>query len=422
MIYVILAHNAPHALGMLVKRLQGGNNYFVIHIDKNHNIEPFKEVLSGMVNCYFTPQRFECYWGSFKLIEATLHAFDFIRINLKKKQRIILLSGSDFPIKSNVYIQEYLKSHEDTIFIEFNKIPRKLWKRNNGDGGKGRFPFYDKVKERIDLYAGSQWFSVPYKVLPIINSFLKVNPSFLEYFKLVHILDESFFQTLFLNCDHPYIKKNLRNHNLHLIKWDKPYFHPRVLKVANLNQIIKSKNLFARKFDPIKSKELLNLLGGVNETNDKPDRIAVLYLTDKLDKYKGRYAKLKKEAIDADVYCVITYERSHADSTEVFLHKHSCVTDLGYVPLNKEQIVPGSTFFAVLNFFTAKPYYDYYWLIEDDVWYNGDWMNFFLRFANLSIDYIYRIHRHNDAARNWQLQVDTENEIKQKPEFRCVFG
>ncbi|RZF60228.1 beta-1,6-N-acetylglucosaminyltransferase [Sphingobacterium corticibacterium] len=253
MIYVILAHNSPEMLSLLINKLQKKRNHFVIHIDQNQDITPFVEAAGGIQNCHFTQKRYASYWGSFALIEATLHAFDFIRKELRKRQRVVLLSGADLPIKSNRYIDRYLNSHPDTIFIAYEPIPRKIWYK----GGITRFPLYDTISTSIKFYGGSQWFSIPYQALSIIFRFLKSNPDFVEYFRYVKIPDESFFQTLFLNCEHPYIDNNLRNHNLHFIKWDKPYKHPRILTAKDLCQIKKSKSLFARKFNITQSTEII---------------------------------------------------------------------------------------------------------------------------------------------------------------------
>ena len=256
MIFVILAHESPELLFKVLLKLKHKNNYFVIHIDKQSNIQPFLDLTKNIENCYFTPKRYKTEWGTFSLVAATLHAFDFIRESLRKKQRIVLLSGADYPIKPINFINNYLKSHKDTIFIEYDGIPRQVW----SEGGCNRFPFYDSIKDQISLYGGSQWFSIPPKVLTIIFNFLKLNPDFLEYYKFVKIPDESFFQTLFLNCEHPYIMNNLRNLGLHYIKWAHPYQHPNILTINDFEELKYSKYLFARKISLINSEELIKQL------------------------------------------------------------------------------------------------------------------------------------------------------------------
>ncbi|MCD7937998.1 MAG: hypothetical protein LUG98_14165 [Tannerellaceae bacterium] len=42
----------------------------------------------------------------------------------------------------------------------------------------------------------------------------------------------------------------------------------------------------------------------------------------------------------------------------------------------RETIVPGSAHFPLLQFYRDFPVYDYYWIIEYDVVFNGDWSFF----------------------------------------------
>ena len=45
---------------------------------------------------------------------------------------------------------------------------------------------------------------------------------------------------------------------------------------------------------------------------------------------------------------------------------------LGF-PMFRDTLVPGSTHFPVMAFARQRPGYDYYWVIEYDVWFRGDW-------------------------------------------------
>jgi len=412
MIYVILAHEAPKALQRLVKKLEDKNAHFIVHIDKACDIVPFKESLNDTKNCHFTPERYATQWGSIALVEAVLHSFDYIRKRLRKRQRIVLLSGSDYPIQNKKYITEYLRSHKNTLFLEYNLIPRKIWY----NGGIGRFPLYHEVKEYMKLYGGAQWFSIPAKAVTIVFQFLKLNPDFLEYFRQVAIPDESFFQTLFLNCNHPFIIKNLRNQNLHFIKWDKPYDHPRVMTIKDYRQIKKSKSLFARKFNPTRSRELLLRLdedsGSSGEV--KKNRTAVLFLTEKDPKeIKNKYIKLKQEVKQASVFRIVTRNEICKRSDDTLLYEHRYFKQLGYIPFVEHSIIPGSTYFALLYFWTLYPDYDYYWLIEDDVLYNGDWNSFFERFKDNDADLVSTYFSSYQEVPHWHWwkALTTEKEV-----------
>lgn len=403
MIYIILAHQDPEHLRKLVGKLQDNvrDNYFIIHIDLNHDIVNFEKLLGDVKHCYFTPKRYSSNWGSFGLVEATLHALEYIQKTLRKRQRIVLLSGTDYPIKNNLYIRRYLGSKKDVIFIEYQAIPRKIWHQ----GGIARFPLYDEFKQQINFFGGSQWFSIPPKAVTIIFNFLKANADFMEYFKYVSIPDESFFQTLFLNCDHPYINENLRNQNLHYIKWDKPYIHPRILTISDYQRIKKSKNLFARKFDSIYSLDLQKSLDDKHpHTADqaKSKKTAILFLTDSGEPAaKKMYNKLKQEVITADVYKIVTEKSAFEPAIDTVFYEHNYHKQLGYTPLNEHKIIPGCTYFAILYFKTLYQEYDYYWLIEDDVWFNGNWNEFFGKFKSNNADLISSYFTTYSEFPNW---------------------
>ncbi|WP_158798993.1 hypothetical protein [Pedobacter sp. L105] len=61
--------------------------------------------------------------------------------------------------------------------------------------------------------------------------------------------------------------------------------------------------------------------------------------------------------------------------TDEILHQ------VGYVPIGNA-IVPGSNHFPLLQFYLRNPDYAYYWCIEDDVNFNGNWKDFFGSFSS----------------------------------------
>jgi|RhiMetdeSRZDD1v2_1073273.scaffolds.fasta_scaffold07776_10 hypothetical protein len=67
------------------------------------------------------------------------------------------------------------------------------------------------------------------------------------------------------------------------------------------------------------------------------------------------------------------------EQTHLFSNKS--VGEMGYLPISKD-LVPGSNHFPVLKFFREYPVYEFYWLIEDDVWFNGNWNHFFSFFQS----------------------------------------
>jgi hypothetical protein len=257
-VYLILAHKNPFQLARLVAILTHPNAHFVIHVDGRVEKKIFTEFSKNCqeTNIHFLQNRYLSTWGSFELIQATLEGLTYIRKEFATSDRVVFLSGQDYPIKSLDFIIKYFESNPNTIYIEHFKIPFSNWH----NGGISRFPFYDRISMQLDIYGGSQWMSFPVYAILVIMDFLETNPEYEEYFRYVFVPDESFFQTLFLNCGNTHITQNLKNDSLHFVNWKQSHMHPAILTEDDFQTILFNKALFARKFDTEQSSKLLSLI------------------------------------------------------------------------------------------------------------------------------------------------------------------
>ncbi|MFC1222206.1 beta-1,6-N-acetylglucosaminyltransferase [Pedobacter sp. BG31] len=401
--YIILAHKNPRQLQRLVNVLSSAEVKFVIHVDKRADIGDFMRGFTDLdfEKVFFLEQRCESAWGSFELVQAVLNALGFICSDLPSTDRIVLLSGQDYPIKGNRYINKYLAANPHSIFMEYDSVPYRNWK----GGGEDRFPLYAEISEQIKFYGGSQWMSFPLPVAEIILDFLAVNPDFIRYFKLVRIPDESFFQTLLLNCGNEFVEKNLVNRNLHLIKWEFPYAHPKYLGEEYLNMMKKSRFLFARKLEASRpsrvldridcelldiKKKPLNLPGYAKAAVNKE---VVLFLTNKSDpETLARYNRIKETLPKRFSLIYLRHEKRNEsvlvqDEMEHFIFDDGIMKDLSLQGIFKS-LLPGSNHFPLFGFYRNNPYYKHYWVIEDDVYYHGDIGQFFDHFRSFESDFI----------------------------------
>lgn len=112
----------------------------------------------------------------------------------------------------------------------------------------------------------------------------------------------------------------------------------------------------------------------------------------RLDNYKQVFLILSKSwgpellalyeniAIAAKEYgdCFILFHQSAIPSPErdypsvVYCFTDNVLSDLGYSPIC-DSLVPGNNHFPLLKFYLENPVYDFYWCIEDDVAFSGDW-------------------------------------------------
>jgi hypothetical protein len=119
--YIILAHDNPAQLYRLINRLDQPEAFFYIHIDKRVDIKPF---LIDKENVYFLDKRVAYPWGDIGGVHATLLAMQQI-VKHHRNGYCILLSGQDYPIKSNRVIKEFYASHHQ-CFIYASPLPDQM--------------------------------------------------------------------------------------------------------------------------------------------------------------------------------------------------------------------------------------------------------------------------------------------------------
>ena len=121
--YLILAHKNPLQLSRMIERLDDGASKFFIHLDAKTPIEPFTACLEG-AHIRFIEPRERCVWGDFSIVRATIHLMEAAS---KEQGVFILMSGQDYPIQSQGYINAFLVSNKEFDFIEIEPLEEK-WK------------------------------------------------------------------------------------------------------------------------------------------------------------------------------------------------------------------------------------------------------------------------------------------------------
>jgi hypothetical protein len=292
--YVILAHKHPEMLARLVERLRSSQSDFFIHIDKSKNIHPFK--ISLEKNKKSDSQikfvkRSKSPWGSIGLVNAMLNAFSEIKKSANKYDYVVTLSGQDYPLQSNSNITYFFEENYGKNYISYfpcvYDLQQDEWKQKiltdrlgkyhiRLFGSKYEYPSENNIftnnifklffyEPRTHLpyvkpYADSQWFCITISAVNYIMNFIQDHPDFLNYHKYTHIPDEIFFQTILLNSPEP-IKESIVNDNLKYIDWSKPdIFHPMIFSRSDFCDLIRSKKMYARKFDPKICSNILDMI------------------------------------------------------------------------------------------------------------------------------------------------------------------
>lgn len=290
--YIILAHKLPKQLTRLVHKLNAGDVSFFIHIDKKTDNQIFEEIktsLNTFNNVYFMERRV-CNWGEFNIVRITLDGIYKILGSGIKYDYAILLTGQDYPIKSNMQIQKILSENSGRSFIEFFPLPSERWKDENGGLDRlyywhfnllGRriafmkekqfrsripsfllsrlnniFSFRRKLPHKFAIFGGSAYWCLTRECIEYIGNLLQRDRAYINFFKFTSMPDETFFQTILLNSP---LKNSLVNNNLRYIIWSKSS-HPEILQKQHLDQFMSADQLFARKFDMTIDPDVLDMI------------------------------------------------------------------------------------------------------------------------------------------------------------------
>lgn len=282
--YIILAHKLPGQLYRIVERLDDGLSTFFIHIDLKADFEEFSKV-SDFGNKVKFIKRENIKWAGFDIIKAVLNGLNAVKEANKKFDRIILLTGQDYPIKSNEYINNFYKNSPYSVFIDYWPIPNhEIWKKNGGmyrvnkyffgtdKNSKLRakalnflaiiFPFLRrKLPYGLLPFGGWAWWTIDMYALNYILQFLQDHPKYMRFHRHTFVVDEMFLHTILLNSKDERLLKSITNNYLRYVNWpDTSKGHPEILRKDDLEAIKASGALYARKFDINKDAEILDLI------------------------------------------------------------------------------------------------------------------------------------------------------------------
>ncbi|MGN0524127.1 MAG: beta-1,6-N-acetylglucosaminyltransferase [Eubacterium sp.] len=268
--YMIIAHNQFDLLEKLITALDDERNDIYVHIDakvKNFDFEHYIKIAkNSAIN--FTNERFNIKWGSFEMVKAEYALLERVFESGKKYDYVHLLSGVDLPIKSNDEIHGFFDADSGKEYIHFTSESLndteldRVRAYHFATGRRNYFRrFITKLESRlaramgvnriknIKVQKGSQWFSITGDFAEYI---LQQRDFVFKQFKHTLIPDEFFVQTILINSEYGsklYMPGCNNNHKacMRLIDWERG--NPYVWRSEDLEEIMASPCMFARKFD-----------------------------------------------------------------------------------------------------------------------------------------------------------------------------
>lgn len=267
--YLVMAHDNFPILRRLLELLDDDRNDIYIHIDKK--VKFFGEEKKKLATCVnrsrvvFT-KRMNIIWGTDTMIKCEILLLK-TAMSYGTYEYYHLLSGVDLPLKSQNYIHDFFSKNKEKEFIQFDHracetknfmfrinqyhLFQKILGRRKGDWLERITYKIDKISKEIqkrckidrtksgmEYYKGTNWFSITHKLAEYI-----VNAD-IQPFLYSYCADEVFLHTLVMNSP---FKEQVRDYCARYIDWNRG--GPYIFKDEDFDLLMKSNELFARKFD-----------------------------------------------------------------------------------------------------------------------------------------------------------------------------
>jgi Core-2/I-Branching enzyme len=301
--YLILAHRNPRLIKKAVECLSCEGVSFFIHIDAKVAIAQFDSICSN--NVFLTDERIPVYWGEFSQTEAIFLLIEQALAAPQRYDYLVLLSGSDFPLRSGGYVNKFLETNRGCEFITLFKLPvpgmpisRINTIRFPSTRPILRFLFrafakvglaqrdYQKAFGNLELYSGHTWWALSREACNYVIEFAQNHQRFVQFFENTHASDEMLIHTILGNSP---FRSRIRRHLVYE-DWpmEGPRHHPKMIDGEHVNSFESEDEvsppdvhgpgemLFARKF----SDDGLHLVERVEHMIRKKDDQYVGDLTD----------------------------------------------------------------------------------------------------------------------------------------------
>lgn len=272
--FIVLAHKQPAQLRRLLTRLQHPHIDCFVHIDAKCKIEDYAEALS-LPQVYTVTPRVKVTWAGWSIVQATLNAMEAVRNSGQKYTYITMLSGQDYVIKPVEYIYNALTQPNGKQYIGViseRELKPMMSKVQNYHFVESNFPGKYKLANLLTkilparktpfglkIHSGSGWWTLTQDCVNYILDYIRERPELVRYFRRTWGSDEFIFQTILMGS--PY-KEAVTGYDLHYIDWGedrtKGKDHPKTLGMEDVEAMLKSDRLVARKFEMDKNPALLD--------------------------------------------------------------------------------------------------------------------------------------------------------------------
>ncbi len=266
--YIISAYHRLGQVTRLVKRLDTGNACFFVHVDKKTDGREYRQLVASLrdLPVHFL-DRHTCHWGGFGHVRATLKGVDELCSGSIAFDYAILLTGQDYPIKPNSYIERFFEAQHPRSFMGVSSLPSDSWSPRGGldrveyrhlrfYGHHVQLPIKRSLPAGLRPHGGGAYWCISKECVDYVARFVAERPDVVSFFRRVDIPDEIFFHTILMNSP---LSDTIVNDNLRYIDWTSG-IRPAILETSDFEALRNSPKLFARKFDVVRDANVLDMI------------------------------------------------------------------------------------------------------------------------------------------------------------------
>lgn len=279
--YLVIAYMDPEQLKRLAVRLTGTSDVYV-HINASVDIAPFQAALAdvqGEGNVFFARERYRIVWAGFSILQATFSMMEQA-LSQDSYDRIVLLTGLDYPIKPDAQIQAFFREYAGTEFVHAELVTGKtheelcyqdcrdsrflhrMFGYMNGVlkvlGKKGKADYVMHGGKKYSIYGISPKWALSGECAAYLLDFYKNNRKFNQYFQMMHAPDDYYVATVLYNSK--YRERIESEKDIFKILWLPDDGGAKVLESEDLEELSSCEQLYAKKFLSGHSEELEKML------------------------------------------------------------------------------------------------------------------------------------------------------------------
>jgi len=214
--YLVFGYKNPQLLQRTINTLTTKRCAFFVHIDKKVDISQFSRIRDH--NVFFADKRVVVRWGEFSGVDAILLLIRQALDSAARYEHFVLLSGSEYPLRSGRYIESYLERNQGSEFISLLKMPspgkpvsRVSIRRPESDKRVRRLSWgvlaklglaerdYRKCLKGLEPYSGITWWTLSRTACQYVVDFTIDNPHVAMFFRDSFAPEESFIHTVLGN-------------------------------------------------------------------------------------------------------------------------------------------------------------------------------------------------------------------------------